>query len=372
MSNKCLLILVVCAIAAAPVLTEDFNGRVFLNVPLKDMVAEGYTMIMNEPYAHITSPGYIQSIRDKCTNETRLCVGGADAVTLTLQLVACGNCYVITSTTAYNTPVEENGVYWYFTPDRSFGFSPLYTINQAAADTLSVRGAERLSWPTLVAGYRIGSTLGAAAERKIMFMKNAPVPAQKDIGVECVYGVECASGICDRKKCSVCPSNERFNNSTQMCEVIFTEFNGGVFVNVLVNEMALKGYAQIMDQAYSHITSDAYLQTIRAQCNNETRLCVGGANAVAVTLQLVACGNCYAVTTPTALNIPVMENGVYWYYTPLTSFGFSPLIGVHQAAADLLMTTGEHRLSWPTQTGGFRIGNTLGAAAEHKMMFIKN
>ena len=155
--------------------------------------------------------------------------------------------------------------------------------------------------------------------------------------------------------------------------MIFTKFNGGVFENVLVNDMYLAGYDLLTNELYSHITSDDYLQTqIRGQCNKTTRLCVGGADATATTLQLVACGNCYAVTSYTSLNIPVEENEVYWYYTKDVSFGFSSLIGIHQGDGDLLTTAGNLRLSWTALTGGYRIGSTKGAAAEHKMMFIKN
>ena len=151
------------------------------------------------------------------------------------------------------------------------------------------------------------------------------------------------------------------------------DFNGKVFLDVPVSEMATKGYKMIMNELYSHITTSDYItNTIRSQCNSQSRLCVGGANAVAVTLQLVACGNCYAITSETAWNIPVLDNGVYWYFTPAKSFGFSPFIGVEQGAADLLTLNGNERLSWPTATGGYRIGRTKGAAAERKMMFIKD
>ena len=164
-------------------------------------------MIMNEPYSHITTSDYLlNTIRSQCNNETRLCVGGADAVTETLQLVACGNCYVITSTTDLNTPNLENGVYWYYTPAVSFGFSPIREINQAAADLLTLNGDKRLSWPTATGGYRIGRTKGAAAERKIMFIRNYPIATQQPLAARCTSDLECASTHCVRNQCNICPS----------------------------------------------------------------------------------------------------------------------------------------------------------------------
>ena len=99
------------------------------------MSTYGYKMVMNEFYSYAVKSEYIKTtLRSQCNNNSRLCVGGSDKSGTTLQLVACGNCFVITTPTDLNKPVLINGVYWYCTPDRSFGYSPVYRIDQNIPD----------------------------------------------------------------------------------------------------------------------------------------------------------------------------------------------------------------------------------------------
>ena len=128
---------------------------------------------MNELYSFAVTNAYVSTtIRNQCTSTTQLCVGGADSTGTTLQLIACGNCYVITSATALNSPVLNNGIYWYFTLGSSFGFSPFSIITQNSADTTDTNGDLRLSWHIGSGGYRIGMTKSATTQKKMIFLKN--------------------------------------------------------------------------------------------------------------------------------------------------------------------------------------------------------
>ena len=71
----------------------------------------------------------IYMIKSKCDNESIICVSGSDGLN-TLLLVSCGSCLDILTTTETNKPRLVNGAWWYFTPDKSFGFAPSSSIRQ--------------------------------------------------------------------------------------------------------------------------------------------------------------------------------------------------------------------------------------------------
>ena len=62
--------------------------------------------------------------------------------------------------TVLNKPHESNGVYWYFTPGKSFGFLRDDTLEQATADIGDTYPDSRLSWNlSKYGGYRVGRDL---------------------------------------------------------------------------------------------------------------------------------------------------------------------------------------------------------------------
>ena len=66
----------------------------------------------------------------------------------------------VQKTTVLNTPHESNGVYWYFTPGKSFGFLKDDTLQQAAADIGTTNPESRLSWNLgKYGGYRAGANI---------------------------------------------------------------------------------------------------------------------------------------------------------------------------------------------------------------------
>jgi hypothetical protein len=54
----------------------------------------------------------------------------------------------------------DNGVYWYNTPSKSFGFAPNATITQKTADVFDRASTLRLSWHLdSYTGFRLGNLL---------------------------------------------------------------------------------------------------------------------------------------------------------------------------------------------------------------------
>ena len=63
-------------------------------------------------------------------------------------------------TTVLNTPHLSNGVYWYFTPGKSFGFLSDSDLHQATADIGYTNPYTRLSWNlSKYGGYRLGISI---------------------------------------------------------------------------------------------------------------------------------------------------------------------------------------------------------------------
>ena len=96
-----------------------------------------------------------------------------------MNLVACGPCLSITQQTTLKMPKLYNGVYWYFTPNYSFGFSDTSTINQNVADSYNASNNLRLSWhmDQTCGGYRLGKIVNLnynTTYYKYVFLSNIP------------------------------------------------------------------------------------------------------------------------------------------------------------------------------------------------------
>ena len=104
--------------------------------------------------------------------------------------------------------------------------------------------------------------------------------------------------------------------------------------NVSLESMKQQGYTVAYDYLYSHWTKYSKLNEIRSKCLPETLLCAGGAAAGSDILLLVSCGKCQSVLTPTPRDLPVLNNGAYWYFTEGDSFGYSPTQNIKQDDAD--------------------------------------
>ena len=105
----------------------------------------------------------------------------------------------------------------------------------------------------------------------------------------------------------------------------------------------------------------------KATTSNDIRGCtgpnlfVGGRATASSTFKLGAFDTSAVILTETQLNTPHLSNGVYWYFTPSKSFGFSRNLSIRQNEADILSIDGDARLSWHLDigTGGFRLGSIV-------------
>ena len=86
-----------------------------------------------------------------------------------IQLGAFGLASAVHRTTALNTPHFSNGVYWYFTPGKSFGFLKDTDLHQEpAGDTGTTNIEARLSWNLNGHG---GHQPGISGDEPSMYLK---------------------------------------------------------------------------------------------------------------------------------------------------------------------------------------------------------
>jgi hypothetical protein len=133
------------------------------------MKTQGYRAVYEFPYSYNTTSTDLNFIKSQCSNETVLCAGGAAKGSDNLLLVSCGHCLSVLTSTIINRPILNNGAYWYFTDQKSFGFSPDANIKQNAPDgndCIAVNGLwtscpnnQRLSWSLADKGWRLGTLI---------------------------------------------------------------------------------------------------------------------------------------------------------------------------------------------------------------------
>ena len=149
--------------------------------------------------------------------------------------------------------------------------------------------------------------------------------------------------------------------------------------DISVNKMKSQGYRVVYDYPYSNATSLSELNSIKSECSSETVLCAGGvASNNKDNLLLVSCGNCLSVLTQTQKNVPVLNNGAYWYLTDIEgsrSFGFSPSYKICQNGCDTYGWSDNKRLCWLLQgySGGWRLGKKISiddSYQYHKIIFL--
>jgi len=158
-----------------------FREQIFYSlahdISINKMKSQGYRVVYDYVYNHVTTLAELNEIKSKCSAETILCAGGvASNNSDNLLLVSCGNCHSVLKQTLLNKPILNNGAYWYFTDKYSFGFSPSYNINQVPYDYFDCSPCreERLSWTlcNVCGGWRLGNltSLFSYSYRKIMLL----------------------------------------------------------------------------------------------------------------------------------------------------------------------------------------------------------
>ena len=79
--------------------------------------------------------------------------------------------------------------------------------------------------------------------------------------------------------------------------------------------MKSQGYEIVYDFPYPDFFSSqlsySEFSGIRSNCMSNTVLCAGGAAKGSNNLQLISCGNCLSILTPTPENTAVLNNGAY-------------------------------------------------------------
>lgn len=101
-----------------------------------------------------------------------MCAGGGATSSDILELVSCGNCYLILTPTTVDMPVYVGSAYWYMVSGNSFGFSPIYEILQNKADTYDQSSPLRLSWHLInsnIGGWRLGAN--TALDYSVLYKK---------------------------------------------------------------------------------------------------------------------------------------------------------------------------------------------------------
>ena len=134
------------------ILKLEFKGITLAsNIPINELLNDGFKTVYDQLYSHKTTNQELYDIKSKCNKESIICVGGSDGLN-TLLLVSCGSCLDILTTTELNKPRLVNGAWWYFKPDKSFGFAPSSSIRQLSVDIFdcdsswNCNDSKRLSW----------------------------------------------------------------------------------------------------------------------------------------------------------------------------------------------------------------------------------
>ncbi|CAF0997441.1 unnamed protein product, partial [Brachionus calyciflorus] len=146
------------------------------NYPISNLIDNGFQIVYDQFYSHGTMYSDMSLAKSYCNSNSILCAGGSLTNSDILELVACGNCYQIFRNTTLNSPNLIGSVYWYMTPGKSFGFSPIYTISQSSADTYDTSDPLRLSWhfDKISGGYRLGALTDLNSDtlyKKLLFVK---------------------------------------------------------------------------------------------------------------------------------------------------------------------------------------------------------
>ena len=112
------------------------------NILIDELLNQGFKTVYDQLYSHQATGNELTNVKSQCNPNSIICDGGADGYN-TLLLVSCGSCLDIVTTTPENQPRLVNGAWWYFTPDKSFGFAPNSTINQIFVDKFD---CDRITW----------------------------------------------------------------------------------------------------------------------------------------------------------------------------------------------------------------------------------
>jgi hypothetical protein len=82
-------------------------------------------------------------------------------------------------------------------------------------------------------------------------------------------------------------------------------------LNINLDEFLILEFKIIYDQLYSHVTTENELYDIKSMCNQDTIICVGGADSNN-TLLLVSCGSCKGKVFRNYLTLCPQKRRWFW------------------------------------------------------------
>lgn len=131
--------------------------------------------------------------------------------------------------------------------------------------------------------------------------------------------------------------------------------------NITISEVIDQGYTVIYNYTYSHASTSFELNQIYKMCKTNTIICAGGSLINSNILLLLSCGNCKSILKEANINITLLDNGAYWYFTRNYGFGFAPNSTILLSTCDKFDTSNKLRLCWhlDQNLGGWRLGSLV-------------
>ena len=126
------------------------------NVSEQTLRDNGWTLFLEQTYGTRIGSSGSQLI----PSGPYVILTGKEVGSSTLPVLAAAPTSQVFTTTALDTPQLINGTYWYYTQNKSIGFSPTNIITQSPADNTDTSSPLRLSWHLLSSdgGWRLGAT----------------------------------------------------------------------------------------------------------------------------------------------------------------------------------------------------------------------
>lgn len=103
---------------------ESKNYSLSTDIEIKELTNQGFDIVHDASNTQKTTNTDLYKIREICSKDSIICAG--EAYRKQLKIVSCGNCLTILPQKATNEPILNNGAFWYFIPNKSFGFSTSY------------------------------------------------------------------------------------------------------------------------------------------------------------------------------------------------------------------------------------------------------
>ena len=135
----------------------------------------------------------------------------------------------------------------------------------------------------------------------------------------------------------------------------------GLVNNLSRSTLAKLGYQNVDERPSGSWTNFNSIFGQKTYCNAKTVLCFGGGLTDSDTISVLACANCFDITTiNTTLNQPLLFGQAYWYLSTAYSFGFAPNETISQNTGyDNFDPSNEQRVSIQFSSSNTRVGRFI-------------